>query len=145
MVEILCRRTIGGLTPEGESEAVQVLQKIAVGELVVCEIRDPRRRSVQYHRYFFALLNKVWANQQYFKSVDHLRKALLIRLGYYDKIVLKNGLEVYIEQSMSFSKMDKTTFDKFATECINLICEEIIPNMDANGLRRELENMTGIQ
>jgi len=100
---------------------------------------------VAYHRWFFAVLNKTWANQSYFKSVDHLRHALLLRLGYVERIHLKGGAEVQIPMSMSFSKMSREEFDAFATQCINFICEEVLVHMEPNMLRAEIENMVGIQ
>lgn len=144
MTEILCRRTIGGLAPEGESEAVDVLRHIAIGTLVVCDVRDPRRRSTAFHRWFFTLLNKVHANQDYFKTVDHLRYALLCRLGYVDRIVLRGGREVTVPKSMSFAKMNREEFDRFAEAAIKFICEEVIPGMEPTALRTEIEEMVGI-
>ena len=143
MTEILCRRTLHGLAPEGESEAVEVLRHIPVGTLVVCDVRDPSRRSSTYHRFVFALLNKVHANQDYFKTVSHLRYALLARLGHVDRIVLKGGREVTVPKSMSFSKMSKEEFERFAEAAIKFLCEEVIPGLEPNALPREIEEMIG--
>ena len=143
MTEILCRRTIHGLAPEGESEAVAVLRHIPVGTLVVCDVKDPSRRSSAYHRWVFALLNKVHANQDFFQTVDHLRYALLARLGYVDRIVLRGGREVTVPKSMSFAKMSAEEFGRFAEAAIKFLCEEVIPGLEPNTLRREIEEMIG--
>ncbi len=141
MTEIILRRTMGGLTADPESEAVPFLQRIAVGTLVVADVKDPRRRSSQHHKWLFALLNKVWANQTYFKSVDHLRHALLVRLGHYDTVQLKSGQIVHIPHSMAYSKMSREEWDAFARDAVTFLCEEVIPGLDENDLRREIEEM----
>ena len=143
MTEILCRRTIHGLAPEGESEAVEVLRHIPVGTLVTCDVRDPSRRSSTYHRWFFCLLNKVHANQDYFQTVTHLRYALLARLGYVDRIILRGGREVTVPKSMSFAKMRAEEFGRFAEAAIKFLCEEVIPGLEPNALRTEIEEMIG--
>lgn len=145
MVQILLRKTLSGLEPEDGTEAALALQRIPLGGLVVCDIKDPRQRSSQQHKFFFSLLNKVWANQTHFKTVDHLRKALLIRLGYYDKVVYRNGDEIRIEKSLAYDKMPREEFDQLVQNSIQFIAEEVIPNLDNNLLRREIENMCGIQ
>lgn len=136
---------MGGLAPEDGTEAALVLQRIPIGSLVVCDVKDPRQRSSQQHKFFFALLNKVWMNQTSFKSVDHLRKALLIRLGYYDKVVYRNGDEIRIEKSLAYDKMPREEFDQLVQNAIQFIAEEIIPNIQEGPLRTEIENMVGIQ
>ena len=141
MVEVLMRRTMGGIAPDPDSEAVPVLQRIAVGTLLVVDVKDPRRRSSQHHRWLFALLNKVWSNQNYFKSVEHLRHALLVRLGYCDEVRLKDGRTVHVPHSMAFAKMPREEFEKFAADAVKFLCEEVIPSLPESDLRREVEEM----
>ena len=141
MVEVLMRRTMGGLAPETESEAVPVLQRIAIGTLLAVDVKDTRRRSVRHNAWFFALLNKVWSNQNYFKSVEHLRHALLVRLGYCDETRLKDGRIIYTPHSMAFAKMPREEFEKFAADAVKFLCEEVIPGLPESDLRREVEEM----
>lgn len=139
-MQVLMRRTIGGLAAD-EGEASEVLRRIPIGAVVVTDIKDPRRRSTAYHRWFFALLNKVWLNQEYFATVDHLRHALLVRLGYVDRVKLKSGAVVLIPKSMKFSRMSREEAGKFMADAVKFMCEEVIPNMDGNALRAEIESM----
>lgn len=129
-----------GLVPDPEGEGAAVLRRIPIGMAVPVDIKDPRRRSNAYHRFFFALLTKVWANQQHFATVDQLRHALLVRLGYCDVIRIK-GRDFVVPRSMSFAKMPKEEAEKFMTDAVRFITDEVIPGMDATELRDEIENM----
>ena len=140
-MEILMRRTMGGFEVHPEGEGPDALRKIALGTVLPVEFKDPRRRSTQHHRWFFALLNKIFANQEYFKSVDHLRHALLIRLGHYDEVKLKDGRVMQIPHSMAFHKMPRDEFEKFAADAVKFLTEEVIPGLGADDLRREVEEM----
>lgn len=140
-MEVLMRRTVRGFEVHPEGEGPEALRKIPLGTVLPVEFRDPRRRSGAHHRWFFALLNKVWANQDYFKSADHLRHALLIRLGHYDEVKLKDGRVVQIPHSMAFHKMERDEFDKFAADCVKFLTTEVIPGLPESDLRREVEEM----
>lgn len=135
------RRSLSGLSVEGESEGWQTLSRIPVGTLMVVDVKDPRRRSVRHNSWFFALLTKVQQNQDYFKSVEHLRHALLVRLGYCDEVRLKDGRIVHVPHSMAFAKMPREEFEKFAADCVKFLCEEVIPGLPESDLRREVEEM----
>lgn len=135
------RRTVRGFEVHPEGEGPEALRKIPLGTVLPVEFRDPRRRSTQHHRWLFALLNKVWANQEYFKSVGHLRHALLIRLGHYDEVKLKDGRVLQIPHSMAFHKMTRDEFDTFAAAAVKFLTEEVIPGLPASDLRREVEEM----
>jgi len=140
-MEVLMVRTMHGLAPHPEGEGVEVLRRVPVGTALPVEFRDPRRRSGQHHRWFFVLLNKVWANQEHFKSVDHLRHALLVRLGYCDEVRMKDGRILYVPRSMAFHKMERDEFEKFAADAVKFLCDEVIPGLGADDLRREVEEM----
>ena len=137
MTEVLLRRTIGGLALDEKSA---VMDRIPIGTIIIADIKDPRRRSTAYHRFFFALLNKCFENQSYFSSVDQLRHALLARLGYVDVIKLRDR-DVVVPRSMKFDKMSRDAFEKFTSEAIAFLVSEVIPGMDANALRSEIERM----
>lgn len=141
MTQVLMRRSLSGLSVEGEGEGWQTLSRIPVGTLIVVDIKDPRRRSVRHNSWFFALLTKVQQNQTYFKSVDHLRHALLVRLGHYDEVRLKDGRVVQIPHSMAFHKMERDEFEKFAADAVRFLCDEVIPGLPETDLRREVEEM----
>ena len=140
-MKILMVRSMGGFACHPEGEGAEALRKIPNGTVVPVEFTDPRRRSGAHHRWFFSLLNKVWSNQNYFKSVEHLRHALLVRLGYCDEVRLKDGRIVHVPHSMAFAKMPREEFEKFAADAVKFITEEVIPGLPESDLRREVEEM----
>ena len=142
MVEILLRRTVGGAAAEN-ADGQAVLARFPIGMLFPADVTDPRRRSGQFHRFFFALVNKVWENQSYYKTADHLRKALLVRLGHYTEYRLKDGRVLFEPHSMTFATMPVVEAHRFMDSAIKFLCEEVIPGLEPNALRREIEEMIG--
>ena len=142
MVEILLRRTVGGAAAEN-ADGQAVLARFPIGMLFPADVADPRRRSGQYHRFFFCLVNKVWENQSAYKTADHLRKALLIRLGHCAEYRFKDGTMVFMPDSMAFARMTSEEAERFMGEAIKFLCEEVIPGLEPNALRREIEEMIG--
>lgn len=142
MVEMLMRKTVGALEPE-TMEGAEYLQKISLGTVVVASVRDPRRRSVRQHALFFAVLNKVWENQDYYKTAEALRHALLIKLGYVDHYAFKDGTAFAVPRSMSFAKMDAAEFSKLMDDALTFLTTEVIPGMNKDELLAEVEQMLG--
>lgn len=142
MVQILMRRTVGGAAAEN-ADGQAVLARFPIGMLFPADVGDPRRRSGQYHRFFFCLVNKIFENQDYYKTADHLRKALLIRLGWSTIYKLKDGTQIAVADSMAFAKMTTVEAERFMGEAIKFLCEEVIPGLEPNALKREIEEMVG--
>lgn len=121
--------------PESEKWA----RTIAIGDHVFVDHRRPR--NIKHHRLFFALLNKVFANQEHFKSVDELRFALMIRLGRVKEIRLK-GSEVHLmPESINFESMDQDEFRELFESAVNFILTEVIPGLDRDDLMEEIGDM----
>ncbi len=139
MTVAIMRRALNGLMPT-DTIGQDALDSIAVGELVKVKLTRPR--NLQHHRLFFAALQKVWENQDHFKSVDHLLFALKIRLGYVEEVVMRDGVHL-LPTSISFAKMDQTKFREFFDNATNFLCTEVIPGMDKADLMAEVQEMIG--
>jgi len=122
MVEVLMRKDFGGLKPDSET-AFKVLGKIGTGTVVTVDVKDPRRRSVQQHRLFFALLNRAFDNQEYYPTLDMFRYALTVRLGYFEKFKFLDGEVIPIPKSLAFANMTHEEFSKFMDEAAAAIEE----------------------
>lgn len=141
-MQVLLRKTVGGCEPE-TLEAAEYLSKIAAGTVFPADIKDPRFRSVRQHALFFGVLNKVWENQDYYKTVDALRHALMVKLGRVDHYAFKDGTAVAVPQSISFAKMDQAEFTKLMDDAMAVLVTEVIPGMDSAALMKEVEEMLG--
>lgn len=86
-----------------------------------------KQRNARFHRKFFALINLCYQNQERFDNIEHLRKRLIISAGYYDLIFDLDTMEEIKEaQSISFSKMDETEFNKLYSDVLNVICDKFL-------------------
>jgi len=87
-------------------------KRIKSGAMVDCEIKQPR--NLAFHKKFFALINMVYQNQPEDATIDnieHLRKYLIKRAGFYDTIHTPTGT-IFEAKSISFAKMEQEDFDK---------------------------------
>ena len=141
-MQILLRKTMGGCEPE-TLEGAEYLHRIPAGTVFPADIKDPRRRSTRQHNLFFAVLHKVWENQDYYKTSEALRHALLVRLGYVDHYAFKDGTALAVPHSMSFAKMEQAEFSKLMDEALTFLTTEVIPGMNRETLMREVEGMLG--
>lgn len=71
-----------------------------------------------------------------------LSDELLIRTGYVDKLVLRNGEVHVIPQSIA--EMDFATFKEFFDTAFELICAEYIAKGAGNALLQQAATMAGI-
>lgn len=141
-MQVLMRKTVGGCEPE-TLESAEYLRRIPTGTVFPADIKDPRRRSTRQHNLFFAVLNKVWENQDYYKTAEALRHALLIKLGYVDHYAFKDGTAFAVPRSMSFAKMDAAEFSKLMDDALIFLTTEVIPGMNKDALLAEVEQMLG--
>ncbi len=138
-MKALFRRALRSLEPDPADEgAAELMRSIRLGECVSVEVKRPR--NIQHHRLFFALLNLVFENQEHFKTVDELRFALCIAIGHADPVVTRSGTHMK-PRSISFGKMDQAEFNTFFDRAVNFICTEVLPGMDSEALRNEVEEM----
>lgn len=93
------------------------------------EIKQPR--NVAHHRKFFSLLNFAFGQQEEYKTIESFREAVSVAAGYctLDKLVIKGIGEVMVCKpvSISFSKMDQSSFDVFYSRIIDTLIESFCP------------------
>jgi len=110
-------------------------KKIKVGSTVSCEIKQPR--NIGFHRKFFALINLVFENQEYYENIDHLRKELTKASGYYETYVNHKGVLCYEAKSISFSSMSQEDFDDLYQRFLDKV-EEIF-QFDSELINEQIE------
>lgn len=137
MTEVLLRKGVGGLQA-ASGDAYRFLGNIARGTEVVADVRDPRRRSGQQHRYWFKLLSVVWDNsealQKHFGTLEDFRAVLLIRLGYCKVFETKDGT-VRVPKSVSFANMEQAEFTQLVDDTLGFFEAEL--NLDRESLDAE--------
>jgi hypothetical protein len=120
MKEIYLVKKRGVFYPAYPSDK-DVMDSIPVGEIVKAEIT--RSRNVKLLRKFFALLTVAYENlpENYNMSFDNFREEVIIKAGYYEKYVNFDGATVYKAKSISFAKMDETTFEQVYSDVFDVV------------------------
>ena len=120
MVVHLVKQLNGSFLPAYDTDH-EKLKKVKAGAMVECNIKQPR--NIKFHRKFFALINMVHQNQPEdltIENIDHLRKYLTKRAGYYDEINTPTGT-IYEAKSISFAKMSQEDFDSLYSKVLDTI------------------------
>ena len=136
---LLARRPDGSFIPLPESEAEAA--KVGAGEII--RVKWSRPRQLWRHRKFFALLQVVLDNQEFFVTVDQLLIDLKIRLGHIDLFVRQNGDVVYQPKSIAFAAMDEAEFERFYSNVLTIVVREYVKGADPRELDRAAEEILG--
>ena len=113
----LTKRTDGLFSPSYNSD-YEAAKKIKPGDTVKAQIKKPR--NVEFHRKFFALLNMAFENQDDFNNFDEFRAFMVMKAGYYKRVVTKTG-EFYLPASISFGNMDQIEFEELYGKMLDAV------------------------
>ena len=137
MSDLYLRRSLKGLEACDE-QGVNVLRRIKVGDVVACEVTQPR--NLAFHKKFFALLNLVWQASGEWSSPYALLIELKVNVGHVSQAVIREtGEVVHVPKSISFAQFDETSFSDFYEKCLVKLCE-MAGGIDEQALRDEVMN-----
>jgi hypothetical protein len=136
LVKFVCHKAQGTLRPVGVV-GEEALAMVPDGGMVLVEMTKPRNPA--HHAKFFALLNLIFKNQSHYRTQDEMLDAIKVYVGHCDFMYLRDGSTVARPKSISFAKMDQLAFNDFYARVVDVVCQYIIPNMDKEDLKRELE------
>lgn len=138
-MKFLVTKTIYGLQPVFNSDHEKLKEsKLKIGEVYEVEIK--KKRNYEFHKKYFALLNLAFENQDHFELFDDLRDYLVVKSGYYRKVVMPNGYEDIKPKSISFSSMDNIEFEDLYQKTITTVCNFI--GIEKEDLLNEILNFT---
>ncbi len=138
MTRLYMRKHLGALHPLG-SHAEEALRRIKHGAELEVTIRQPR--NIRHHRKWWALIDKVYENQEHYQTKGLFVLALKVALGHCDTEVDSEGRVLYDPRSIAFHNMDQTEFSEFYENTINLIVTRFLPGVTDDELRREVEDL----
>ena len=141
--KVFLRRTPQGFVPAYDRD-VDLLSHIPVGAIVSTRPKRPRR--IRRHRWWWALLNRVADSHPFYSRAEQVLTHLKMRTGWVDATTLVNGEDVqviYTPRSISFDAMDETEFAQFIDRALDVVVHELLPGVDREELRREIEAMLG--
>ena len=122
---MLFRRTLEGFSP-ADTEAGEWHHKTKLGALV--ELKGNRPRNPQHHRKFFALLNIVVDNSDYYDTVEQFRFVFMATLQRGHWIEDPHATRaMFIPESISFKSMSQDDFDRLFNDAMNAILKHFLP------------------
>ena len=124
-------RTLGGFQFATAYDE-RLAEGIGMGSEVNATVTKPR--SLQQLRLFMALVRLVYDNQDHYDTFESLRFAITIRLGFVESITLHNGETHLRPLSLALDAMSGDEFNRIMDAFCRLICTEIIPALDRQGL-----------
>lgn len=100
-----------------DAESEEAVRK-SLGKVVL--VKTQRARSPEQHRMFFAVMRVVFENQEQFKTINDLKEATLIELGYSELRETFKGDRYRVAQSIAFHKMKHEDFTKLFDAALEL-------------------------
>lgn len=115
------------------------LERFAPGKPIKAKLTQPR--SVPHHRLYWAMLAKVCENLDNIPT-ETLHEVVKLRCGYATTVRTKSG-PVTVPGSIAFEKMTQPEFREFFERAVAFVCEQIIPGLGRDRLKREVAEMLG--
>jgi hypothetical protein len=124
----------------GDAIAKQVLDRVGIGECVMCSIR--RVRNPKLHRKFFALIKLAFDNWRPLgatpdtKNIEQFRKELIIAAGYYDVVLSLSG-EPHLEaKSIAWDRMGEEEFTPLYEAVVEVLSRGFLPGLTTEQAER---------
>lgn len=134
---IVFRRELFGLSPTDDASE-STMKALKLGECI--EIKFKKPRNLQQHRLFWALMQKVYENQEHYTSPEQVCTAFKFAIGHVETIKTQRGT-IQIPKSISFAKMDQLAFHDFFKRAVDFCVQEVIPGLKSEALEREVLEM----
>lgn len=135
-------RTLEGFAPVTDLDK-DIVGKWGVGSVVKAKLTKPR--SGKQQRYYRGMLRVIWKNQDHYETPEALHIAIKHRFGMFSSFTLKaTGETIVVYDSTDYDSMEQGDFNEFVDRTMKLVFEEIVPGMDANGMRLLLKMIDGM-
>jgi hypothetical protein len=107
-------------------------------EELLCAFSSPR--SLQQLKFLWALTQKVAENSDRFVDKDHAMEQLKIAAGH-SRILFNEQTGELEVKPKSLRRLSFEQLRHLTDKIIDIVCSEIIPGMEENALRAEIETM----
>lgn len=134
------RLAFGGLVPASEA-AEELLAKLKPGQVVRADVAKPTARSLRQHRLYWALCQRVAENSEALASAEQVSDLLKLSVGHCQLFEDAKGQVWKTPRSIAFASMPHDEFCTFMDQVIRVVVERILPGVDEDDLRREIEEM----
>lgn len=121
-MKIAVVKTINGFLRPAYDSDFEAFNKMPVNETF--EIEYTKARNIMFHRKFFSLIKLAFENQSDYRTMEDLRRDLIITSGFYDEQINKITGECYkTAKSISFSSMGELEFNEIYNGVKKTICD----------------------
>lgn len=122
-MRVQLRRNSDGLfQPDSEAD-LDALQSVHVGGVIAGDFKQPRNPG--HHRKAFAMLHKLFANQDTFDDFEKFREWMQIAAGIVDTIIGPDGKVYYKVRSIAWDRMDQSEFEWTYQRFIDVAYEKL--------------------
>ena len=135
MTVLYLRRVGNALHADGD-ESVCELLKLPFNKSLKAEVRQPRNPA--FHRLYFSLCSRIGDGVG--ADAESISTVFKFATGHYDILKTKSYGEVKIPKSISFAKMDNTSFREFFDRCLVVAFENW--GLDATAFSDLLDSKT---
>jgi hypothetical protein len=118
-LEGYCMKRVGGALVPADYHADDIVHGIPEGGEVLVTVRRPR--NPKYHRWFFALLQKVIENTDARWNEEQLLYALKMATNHCEPVPALTGEVILRPKSINFASMGEIEFKSFVTRCLDEI------------------------
>lgn len=118
--------------------AEEDIAPVVMGAEVVCDCYSPR--NLEGLKFLWALVHKATENSDRWLDKDEAMKDLKLRAGF-TRVLYDNKAKKLELRPKSLKTVSNEELANLTTKIIDIICVEVIPGMEANKLRAEIEKM----
>jgi hypothetical protein len=140
----LVARKSGNALVAQDRLAIDDLDKIKDGAEVMIDV--VKKRSLQHHKRFFALVKFCWEHQREpirYETTEAMRAAILISAGHRIEIHLPDGTLGYMAGSIAFDKLDQTGFNELWRNSCDAIQRHYVPGITDEHIRQGIAELIG--
>ncbi len=138
--EMVWLRTISGFVPDNEN-ARKFMKRVPVGEGAKLQGSIPR--NLKHNNFYWAMINLVWENQEYYKTAYKLHTAIKLAIGHTETVKTKDR-EWEIPLPTDFFSMKQPEFDDYFSRVLDFLVVTLSAAQDKEALLNEVCEMTGI-
>lgn len=116
------RRESTGFQPDSQYDYDQ-LASVHIGDVVTANVR--LARNPQFHKKGFALLQKLFDNQDHFEDFEKFREWMQIAAGVVETTIGPDGETYYKVKSLAWDKMDEIQFERVYQAFVTVAYEKL--------------------
>ena len=120
-MEFFCTK-VDGVLIGADAESAEKLANLGLDTVVKCSCK--RNRNYENHKRYFKFIEIAFEMQNHFEDIEHFRKWLVMKAGYYETIVAPNGNIIFLPQSIAFEKIEEEDFKILFKKCIGTMIKE---------------------